>query len=583
MSLNSFRASGLALAAILFVFPLASVVAQGVDDRADATAGFLVEKLDTAVRFAADGTSTRERSAEIRLQSEAAVRSLGVLSFSYTSDNEQLEIDYVRVRKADGRVIETPASSVQEAPSPVTTAAPMYSDLRIKQIPVRALANGDVLEYKLRWVGTKALIPGQFWFADDFEKSVEVKAETLTIRVPSDKYVKLSSPDGQPQTRDEGGEKVYSWTTSHALEDKKAADEKAKAAKAKSGSSDVEQTEHHSVELTTFRSWEEIGKWYSGLAADRGAVTPEVQAKSEELTKGLTSIEAKEHAIYDYVATKFRYISISFGEGRYQPHSAGEVMANLYGDCKDKHTLLTALMKAAGVDVSTVLIGDGLPFNADVPSPAQFNHVIAVIPGTKEVWLDTTTEVAPFGQIVRDLRGHQALLIPASGAPKVVTTPKEGVVPESETVQFKGALDGDGTLTGHLDITVGGDAEVVVRAVFHETSPTQWADVAQNMAGGMGYGGKVSAVDIDNPLDTSHRFHFAWDYKREKYGDWANLQVPPPVPTELIAELPEDPKEDLQSRRRLQTITIPVRMKLPAGYSRGYSLGRAHLEFRRQV
>jgi transglutaminase-like putative cysteine protease len=32
-------------------------------------------------------------------------------------------------------------------------------------------------------------------------------------------------------------------------------------------------------------------------------------------------------------------------------------MANLYGDFKDKHTLLTALMKAAGIEVSTVLIG----------------------------------------------------------------------------------------------------------------------------------------------------------------------------------------------------------------------------------
>jgi hypothetical protein len=45
---------------------------------------------------------------------------------------------------------------------------------------------------------------------------------------------------------------------------------------------------------------------------------------------------------------KFRHISISFGAGRYRPHTAGEVLVNQYGDCKDKHTLFAALLKAAG-------------------------------------------------------------------------------------------------------------------------------------------------------------------------------------------------------------------------------------------
>src|SRR3989442_5676625 len=39
-----------------------------------------------------------------------------------------------------------------------------------------------------------------------------------------------------------------------------------------------------------------------------------------------------------------RYVSISFGIGRYEPHAATEVLKNVYGDCKDKHTLLTSLL-----------------------------------------------------------------------------------------------------------------------------------------------------------------------------------------------------------------------------------------------
>ena len=69
-------------------------------------------------------------------------------------------------------------------------------------------------------------------------------------------------------------------------------------------------------------------------------------AKAEELTRGKKSDLEKLQAIYDYVAKNFRYVSLSFGLGRYQPHSASEVLANQYGDCKDKHTLLAALADA---------------------------------------------------------------------------------------------------------------------------------------------------------------------------------------------------------------------------------------------
>ena len=52
-----------------------------------------------------------------------------------------------------------------------------------------------------------------------------------------------------------------------------------------------------------------------------------------------------------------RYIGVAFGIGRYQPHSAETVLDNQYGDCKDKHTLLAAMLKAAGYEAWPALIG----------------------------------------------------------------------------------------------------------------------------------------------------------------------------------------------------------------------------------
>ena len=47
---------------------------------------------------------------------------------------------------------------------------------------------------------------------------------------------------------------------------------------------------------------------------------------------------------------------MSFGIGRLQPHTAAEVFRNQYGDCKDKHTLLQAMLAAEKIEAEPVLI-----------------------------------------------------------------------------------------------------------------------------------------------------------------------------------------------------------------------------------
>ena len=87
---------------------------------------------------------------------------------------------------------------------------------------------------------------------------------------------------------------------------------------------------------------------WSAIAA---CPTPRVKAEADALVKGKTDDMAKVKALYDYVSRNIRYVSLSFGLGRIQPHAASEVLANGYGDCKDKNTLLAALLDAEGFQV----------------------------------------------------------------------------------------------------------------------------------------------------------------------------------------------------------------------------------------
>jgi hypothetical protein len=338
----------------------------------------VIEQFLRKETFENDGTSVREDTARVRMQSDAGVQRYGLLTFSYASGTGTFELVYVRVRKPDGTMVVTPAENVQDMAAQITREAPFYSDLHEKHVAVKGLGVGDVLEFQTRERTTKPLAPGQFWTEYRFSEEAIVLDEELEIRVPRERAIKLKSTTVTAATRDEGGYRVYTWKHAN-LTHADQADEKRK---------DTERLWQQArgrlpggqVLLSSYRSWEEVGKWYSGLQEERVKPTPEVMAKAAELTKGAADDEAKIRALYAYVSTQFRYIGVAFGIGRYQPHSAGEVLANQYGDCKDKHTLLAALLAAAGIPASPALISVKRELEAEVPSPGQFDHVITVVP-----------------------------------------------------------------------------------------------------------------------------------------------------------------------------------------------------------
>src|SRR5580698_5579125 len=64
------------------------------------------EKLATVYDFNADGTGEKTTTFAARIQSDAAVRQLGVITLPYAAQNERPEIVYLRVRKKDGTLVQ---------------------------------------------------------------------------------------------------------------------------------------------------------------------------------------------------------------------------------------------------------------------------------------------------------------------------------------------------------------------------------------------------------------------------------------------------------------------------------------------
>ncbi|HEY0722869.1 MAG TPA: DUF3857 domain-containing protein, partial [Pyrinomonadaceae bacterium] len=103
----------------------------------------VIEDLRTSYRFDRDGTGQRDLTFRGKVQSEAGVERLGQLVSGYSAANEKLDMDYVRVRKSDGTVVNAAASDVQDLTAPIAREAPIYTDLRQKHVTVPGLRPGD--------------------------------------------------------------------------------------------------------------------------------------------------------------------------------------------------------------------------------------------------------------------------------------------------------------------------------------------------------------------------------------------------------------------------------------------------------
>jgi transglutaminase-like putative cysteine protease len=190
------------------------------------------------------------------------------------------------------------------------------------------------------------------WMEYDFQKNGTVLEEQLQLDVPKDRVIKLKTkPGNDPKITEANGRRLYGWSSSHVDKDE---DEKKKDKLKKP----KKEPDAPAVQMTTFSSWEEMGRWYAGLEKERREPTPEIRAKATALTQGKASDLDKIQSLYDYVATNSA-ISACHSGWRFQPHPAGDVLHNQYGDCKDKNTLLASLLKASGYDASSVLINSG--------------------------------------------------------------------------------------------------------------------------------------------------------------------------------------------------------------------------------
>lgn len=279
----------------------------------------------------------------------------------------------------------------------------------------------------------------------------------------------------------------------------------------------------------TDNEWKAIGAWITGLESDRPVPSPEITASTQSLIAGAPDFYTKLSRITENIQKNIRYFVVSRGISGYQANHASDIFRNRYGDCKDKTTLLIAMLRVAGINAYYMpvddrrgivdpedpsLYGNHMITAIEVPADVNDSRLMAITKGhdgRRYLIFDPTDERTPVGNLRADLQSSYGTLA-AGPASQVLALPT--LPPDANGNLRKGSftLAADGTLTGQVDTTHMGSegAEIRLDLKYSDEKERRQAletSVARDVPGvvlnSFQY---VQPSELDKPMELHYKF-----------------------------------------------------------------------------
>ncbi|MGA8085892.1 MAG: DUF3857 domain-containing protein [Terracidiphilus sp.] len=322
------------------------------------------------------------------------------------------------------------------------------------------------------------------------------------------------------------------------------------------------------IDYSTGASWQTLATEYSKIV-DSKADGDAVRSIVEGLIAGKSSTREKEAVILDYLDREVRYTGIEFGEAAIVPHNPAETLALKYGDCKDKATLLVAMLRAAGIPAYVALLNAGsrLDVPADLPGMGLFDHAIVYVPrgnlnvssdyqgpvsGPPGLWIDATDQYARLGQLPINDQGRHALIARPESTALTLTpesTSRENVLLELREIR----LGENGPATVIEKTVPTGVFESHYRSFYADKPDKETRDGLTGYVKAQYIADKLTSVERTDPGDLSKQFELTLACEKAKrgYTDLDNAIAAIRVDT-LFQQLPEDlkRKDDADAKKK---------------------------------
>ena len=422
------------------------------------------------IRYEANGLSVSTDEYYHKVLTESGRRQLRSFTFHFNASYGAVTVEKAMILR-NGKVISLdPAAHTKVSIEPGQMGSNIYDPAnKILTLTFPEVKIGDVVGIKTRTTVKKARIPG-FW--GDYialQGNMPILKYIVTIDGPKSnplrsKVVKDPAGSGVKFSEKAAGDRIlYRWEAENVPQAIPEPD------------MPPLYTAVQRLLVGTAKNWEEISKWYDALCRPRlNAADEAIKKQVKELTAGKKSDEEKIRALFKFVSQKIRYMGItpeSEAPG-YEPHDVTMTFHRRYGVCRDKAALLTAMLKIAGFKAYPVLIMAGAPKDDDVPN-GYFNHAITAVAGKdgQYILMDPTDENA--GELLPATLANCSYLAARPEGDKLRRTPSPPPERNRLTIKSRSELDGNGRLTGSMELDFTGVNDQIYRNALSRWTPEE--------------------------------------------------------------------------------------------------------------
>ena len=385
-------------------------------------------------------TATEVTTKRIKILSQGVVQSLSQQQVQFVEGMQKLETLEAFTEKADGRHVAVDSANIITRDAASGLQATYASDLKIRTFIFPDVAVGDTLVMTLKSDILRDFFAGQLTDFDVFPRSQSVTSVQYTIEAPAnlDLSVRATGNGASDKTEVVGGVRRHLVEVTGG----------AYRPEEPGAVSPFDRDPY--MAISTFHSYEELGLAYGKAALPQSKPTPEIRVLADEITRGIADRRAQAAAIDVWVKQNIRYVAVYLSVGRVVPHDAATVLKNKFGDCKDKVTLMSALLAAKGIASEAALINLGPAYSLpEPPTLAVLNHVIVYLPEF-DLYDDPTANVEAFGTLTAEAYDKPVVRVAATGASLARTSPLK---PQDHTAQVKTIVRfaADGTISGQTE------------------------------------------------------------------------------------------------------------------------------------
>jgi len=355
---------------------------------------------------AADGSHTYQYRLIFRVDSTQGIDDWSEVSMQWDPWNEKPAQLHARVLQADGHFVELDQKTITDAPIKAEDNE-TYSSEHVRRAPLPGMAVGSIVE-EVRTVEEKIpYFASGSLFRFQFRNGVPTAHTRVTFQTPSATPYKeriQNLPQLTITRTDANGQRLVTYEQGRM-----------DASHASDIDLSTNEPEAPLVEVATGESWAALVKAYAATAEPQ--IVPD-DTKSILPTDLPAARMARISAIVATLHKQVRYTGVEFGAAKLTPERPAEVIKRHYGDCKDKATLLVAMLRAAGIPANLALLstGPGRDVEPALPGMSQFDHAIVYVPAAgadPALWIDATAQYFTPGSIPFEDEGRMALIVSA--------------------------------------------------------------------------------------------------------------------------------------------------------------------------